>query len=183
MAIRLSDTDSDVSAPPAAATVVPLPTGESPADRREAPYRAHRAAIETRLATAATAPQRDLPGLYLAVTREALDTIAEEPREPVLLNYAGLGLHELGAREAAAELFEAALRLDPQLPYAARNLGQSRARKGPRPTLPPAVLAQLRGLEEAGRRVAAKAQPVTGLTLSLCMIVRDEEAMLPRSLA
>ena len=73
--------------------------GESTADRREAPYRAHRAAIETRLATAATAPPRDLPGLYLAVAREALDALAEEPREPVLLNYAGLGLHELGARE------------------------------------------------------------------------------------
>ena len=29
----------------------------------------------------------------------------------------------------------------------------------------------------------AKAQPATGLTLSLCMIVRDEEAMLTRTLA
>lgn len=148
MAIRLNDTDPEAAAPSAAATVVPLPAGESTADRREAPYRARRAAIETRLATAAKAPPRELPALYLAVAREALDALAEEPREPVLLNYAGLGLHELGAREVAAELFEAALRLDPQLPFAARNLGQSRARKGPRPTLPPAVLAQLRGLEE-----------------------------------
>jgi len=183
MALRLNDTDSDPAAPSAAATVVPLPAGESIADRREAPYRAHRAAIERSLATAKTAPPRELPGLYLAVAKEALEGLAAEPREPVLLNYAGLGLHELGAREAAAELFEAALRLDPQLPHAARNLGQARARKGPRPTLPAAVAAQLRGLEEEGRRIASQARPATGLTMSLCMIVRDEEAMLPRTLA
>src|SRR5215475_15749157 len=152
MALRLNDTDSAPVSPSSTATVVPLPVGESPADRREAPYRARRAAIETSLAAAKSAPQHELPGLYLAVAREALDALAEEPREPVLLNYAGLGLHELGAREVAAELFEAALRLDPHLPYAARNLGQSRARKGPRPTLPAAVAAQLRGLEAEGRR-------------------------------
>jgi len=31
--------------------------------------------------------------------------------------------------------------------------------------------------------VALRAKPAAGLTLSLCMIVRDEEEMLPRCLA
>jgi tetratricopeptide (TPR) repeat protein len=159
------------------------PRTESPADRREAPYRARRAAIEARLAAAANATPRELPGIYLALAREALDGLAAEPREPVLLNYAGVGLAELGARAGAARLFEAALRLDPQLPHAGRNLEQARVRNGARPNLPAAVAAQLRGLEAAARRVAADARPAAGLRLSLCMIVRDEEEMLPRSLA
>ncbi len=164
-------------------TPSPTPSGGSPADLREAPYRVRRATIETRLARSASAAPRDLPALYLAVAREALDGLTLEPREPVLLNYAGLGLHELGASEAAAELFVAALRLDPQLPHAARNLGAARARKGFRPALPAAVAARLRGLEAEARRVASQARAVAGLQLSLCMIVRDEEEMLPRSLA
>jgi tetratricopeptide (TPR) repeat protein len=169
------------------ATPVPstadTPRPESPADRREAAYRERRAAIEARLTAATSAGRRELPGLYLAIAREALDGLAAEPRVPVLLNYAGVGLNELGAREGAAQLFEAALRLDPQLPHAARNLDSALARKGSRPNLPAAVGAQLRGLEAEARRIAATARPATGLRLSLCMIVRDEEEMLPRSLA
>jgi tetratricopeptide (TPR) repeat protein len=174
MALRLDSPEGATST---------LPPAESPADRREAPYRERRAAIEARLATATTAASRELPALYLAIAREALDGLAAEPREPVLLNLAGVGLNELGARDGAAALFEAALRLDPQLPHAARNLESARARRGSRPNLPAAVAAQLRGLEAEARRVAAAARPATGLRLSLCMIVRDEEEMLPRSLA
>ncbi|HVX34233.1 MAG TPA: glycosyltransferase, partial [Solirubrobacterales bacterium] len=183
MALRLDhdpapSTDDQGAAPAAAA-----PPAQSPADRREAPYRARRAAIEERLAASTHAPPRELPGIYLAIAREALAGLEAEPREPVLLNYAGVGLNELGAREGAARLFEAALRLDPELPHAARNRERALARKGSRPRLPAAVAAQLRGLEGDARRLAAAARPATGLRLSLCMIVRDEEEMLPRSLA
>jgi tetratricopeptide (TPR) repeat protein len=180
MALRLDHN----AAPPISENAAPAtPPADSAADRREAPYRAHRTAIEARLAAAATAAPHDLPSLYLAIAREALDALATEPREPVLLNYAGLALNELGAREGAAQLFEAALRLDPQLPHAARNLDGALARKGTGPTLPAVVGAQLRGVEAGARRVASQARPATGLRLSLCMIVRDEEEMLPRSLA
>ena len=41
----------------------------------------------------------------------------------------------------------------------------------------------LPALAARAKRVAAKAQPAQGLKLSLCMIVRDEEEMLPRCLA
>jgi glycosyl transferase family 2/tetratricopeptide repeat protein len=183
MALRLDQTPTAPSADAGDPPVAASPRAESPADRREAAYRERRASIEARLAAAASAAPRELPGLYLAIAREALDGLAAEPREPLLLNHAGVGLNELGAREGAAQLFEAALRLDPQLPHAARNLDQALARKGSRPNLPAAVAAQLRALEAEARRVASSARPATGLRLSLCMIVRDEEEMLPRSLA
>jgi tetratricopeptide (TPR) repeat protein len=183
MALRLDHNAAPPTADESAAPTPAAPHGESPADRREAPYRARRAQIEAHLTAAATATPRELPGLYLAIAREALDGLAAEPREPVLLNYAGVGLNELGAREGAAQLFEAALRLDPQLPHVARNLDRALARKGSRPTLPAAVAARLRALEAEARRGASSARPATGLRLSLCMIVRDEEEMLPRSLA
>ncbi|MBS1862451.1 MAG: glycosyltransferase family 2 protein [Actinobacteria bacterium] len=180
MALRLDQTRV-----PSTAEETPAPAARaaSVADRREAAYRAHRVAIEARSAAAAAAAPRELPGIYLALAREALDGLTAEPREPLLLNYAGVGLNELGAREGAAQLFEAALRLDPELPHAARNLDQALARKGSRPNLPAAVAVRLRALEAESRRVASAARPATGLRLSLCMIVRDEEAMLPRSLA
>src|SRR6202042_930105 len=47
------------------------------------------------------------------------------------------------------------------------------------PPLPPAV----RAPGSRATSVANRAKPASGLTLSLCMIVRDEEQMLPRCLA
>ncbi len=68
----------------------------------------------------------------------------------------------------------------------ANNLDQLQARRRARlqpPPLPPAVRAAMRDLAPRGKRVAAAARPAEGLTLSLCMIVKDEEEMLPRCLA
>ncbi|HKZ15592.1 MAG TPA: hypothetical protein VJL81_17280, partial [Solirubrobacterales bacterium] len=96
MALRLDQTSVPSTADEAAA---PAAQAASVADRREAAYRAHRAAIEARFAATAAAAPRELPGIYLALAREALDGLAAEPREPLLLNYAGVGLEpaELGA--------------------------------------------------------------------------------------
>ncbi|MBS1677408.1 MAG: glycosyltransferase family 2 protein [Actinobacteria bacterium] len=182
MALRLDQNATRPSTATGGPGATPTPPAETPADRREAPYRALRAAIEARLDAATTATRRALPGLYLEIAREALDGLAAEPCEPVLLNYAGVALSELGARKGAAQLFQAALRLDPQLADAARNLDRARTRQGAGPKLPAAVAARLRPLENEARRVATAARPATGLRLSLCMIVRDEEEMLPRSL-
>jgi tetratricopeptide (TPR) repeat protein len=156
---------------------------EPPADGRQQRYRGRRDAIESSLA-AASAAGRDLPALYAGVAREALAGLEEEAGEPLLLNYAGVALYELGALDAAAELFGAALRLDPELPHAERNLAEvARRRQREKLPLPASIAARLPGLERDGRRAAARARPATGLTLSLCMIVKDEEEMLPRSLA
>ncbi|HEU4975144.1 MAG TPA: glycosyltransferase [Baekduia sp.] len=136
--------------------------------------------------------QRDLPPAALAETFlvgavAAIEMLEEESREPVVLNLAGVLLYELGAIVAAEALFRGALRLDPELPDVPSNLRecQRRRRQGittPR-GLPGAVLRELRTLGPRAQRVAQRAVPATGLTVSLCMIVKDEEAMLPRCLA
>jgi tetratricopeptide (TPR) repeat protein len=124
---------------------------------------------------------------YAAVADALLSVLEEEPREPVLLNHCGLAFFELGQLAAAEPLFAAAHRLDPQLPHAAANRDECRRRRRAGQTAPPAglapaVLAALRPLAARAEKVAAAARPATGLKLSLCMIVRDEEAMLGRCL-
>jgi tetratricopeptide (TPR) repeat protein len=51
------------------------------------------------------------------------------------------------------------------------------------PGLPAPVRAALKPLAHRAKNCAKKARPATGRTLSLCMIVKDEEEMLPRCLA
>jgi glycosyltransferase involved in cell wall biosynthesis len=124
--------------------------------------------------------------LFVAVAKAALDALEEEPREPVLLNYAGVAFYELWSLDAAHAIFKAAQRLDPALPHLKRNLSELERRRreqsrgaGPRKPLHPT----LPGLAARAKQIAPKARPATGLTLSLCMIVKDEEEMLPRCLA
>lgn len=154
-------------------------------DDGHARYRARRDLLETGLGGAAHARPNMLAPLFHALAEQAIAVLADEPREPVFLNYAGVALYELGALGPARGLFEAAQRLDPDLPYLRRNLEETerRARRRTSPKLPPRVAAALRSLGDAAAAVASRAQPAEGLTLSLCMIVKDEEEMLPRSLA
>ena len=105
-----------------------------------------------------------------------------DPAEPVLLNYAGVAFYELWSLDAAHTLFSAAYRLDPALPHLGRNLTECKRRRGVggRPKrlvhgVPPEFVSR-------ARRAAERAKPASGLRLSLCMIVRDEEEMLPRCL-
>ena len=151
------------------------------ARRRDAASRPGCAAAET------TAAPPTLPGaLRPASAEEALAALEDEPRQPLLLDYAGVALYELGAREAAAAAVRrAAAELDPELPHVAANLAGARARRGvaARHRCRQRCGDRLPGLESGGRRLAAAAGPADGLALSLCMIVRDEEEMLPRCLA
>ena len=116
---------------------------------------------------------------FVVTAAALLDTLEDEPREPVLLNHAGVFLYELLEAAAAEELFKAALRLDPNQPFAAANLEQAKIRKRSYGRLKGAFGARMHGLAARGRKVAAQARPVQGLKLSLCMIVKDEEEMLP----
>lgn len=127
---------------------------------------------------------RRAPALLATIAEGALGALEGEPREPLLLDWAGVALYELWALEGAEALFEAALRLDPQHPDAAshlaavgrrrRKLSRARARSGAHSLVPVLVRRAL--------QVAERAQLAAGLRLSLCMIVRDEEEMLPRCL-
>ena len=100
----------------------------------------------------------------------------------MLLNYAGVILYELWALDAARALFLAAQRLDPELPHLERNLKEvsNRNRSGAHRKL--AFHPALADLTKRAKRVASRAKPAEGMRLSLCMIVRDEEEMLPRTL-
>ena len=123
--------------------------------------------------------------LFAALADGALTMLEHEPREPKLLNYAGIALYELWGLEGAEALFKATRRLDPQLREAAGNLAEVRARKrllhSARKRTP--LHAAIPALTRRALAVAERAQPAQGLTLSLCMIVRDEQEMLPRCLA
>jgi tetratricopeptide (TPR) repeat protein len=141
--------------------------------------------LERGLAASQFAKPAALPALFAAIAAAAIDALEREPSEPKLLNYAGVALYELWSLDGAAALFKAAKRLDPQLGQVDRNLAQvaqrRRALRGSaRPgALHPAVPA----LAKRALALAPRAQPASGLRLSLCMIVRDEQEMLPRCLA
>jgi Glycosyl transferase family 2 len=149
-------------------------------------YQARVTLLEQGLHCAGQAPAARSADIFIAVAQSALDLLEEDPREPLVINYAGVALYELWSLDAARDLFQAALRLDPTLPHIKRNLEEiaRRRRAVSRGTRQPlARRSVLPALAQCAKPVARRAQPATGLTLSLCMIVRDEEEMLPRCLA
>jgi tetratricopeptide (TPR) repeat protein len=154
------------------------------ADRQRA-YQARRQLAELAFATSEKLAADSWLELYAVVAGCLLEALEDEPREPVLLNYAGVLVYELTELGAAEALFKAAKRLDPSLAHVDKNLRAVRERKRSRPLagLRPAFLVRVRELGARARRVAAAARPVDGLRLSLCMIVKDEEEMLPGCLA
>jgi glycosyltransferase involved in cell wall biosynthesis len=146
-------------------------------------YQAQVALVEQALASTAHCGDALSTRILAAAAEHALRALETEPSEPVLLNYAGIACYELWALDAAHVLFRAARHLDPALPNIDRNLdevGRRRRAQGAR-TRP--LHASVPGLVRRARLIAARAQPTAGLTISLCMIVRDEEQMLPQCLA
>ncbi|MEA2178267.1 MAG: hypothetical protein QOG77_1564, partial [Solirubrobacteraceae bacterium] len=88
--------------------------------------------------------------------------------------------------DAAEKLFRACRRLDDTVAHVESNLQEiaQRRRAGTVMTnLPAPVRAALKPLADRAKSCARNAKPVHGLRLSLCMIVKDEEEMLPRCLA
>ncbi|HEX4807131.1 MAG TPA: glycosyltransferase [Conexibacter sp.] len=148
-------------------------------------YAARVKLVEAALRAAQGVDRARVPAICLAAARATIALLEEEPREPVLLNYAGVLLYELWSLDAAAALFAAAQRLDPELANVQRNLDEvARRRKGgAAPAFPRATAVALTELAKRARRAADRARPAEGLRLSLCMIVKDEEEMLPRCLA
>lgn len=117
---------------------------------------------------------------YTLAAREAFTVLEENPREPVLLNQAGVLLALLECYGAAQVLFEAAKRLDPELANVDRNLAEVVGRR----RVPQQAQGGLLGeLAPRALQIAERARPAEGMTVSLCMIVKDEEEMLPRCLA
>jgi tetratricopeptide (TPR) repeat protein len=140
-------------------------------------YQATRALVELVFATPARPGEVAWLDLYLTAGAATIAMLEEEPREPVLLNYAGVVLYELTENAAAKELFQAALRLDPALPHARENLAAVKGR--PSRALQGRRAAAAHALAARAAAVARRAKPAAGLTLSVVMIVKDEEEMLP----
>jgi tetratricopeptide (TPR) repeat protein len=147
-------------------------------------HHARKQLVEQAFAAAAGSAQKDLPALYLTVARALVTLLDENPREPYFLNYLGVALYELGSLDAAEALFRATLRLDETVPHADGNLREIARRRKQRAGvgITPAVRAALQPIEPRARAAAKNARRVEGQTLSLCMIVKDEEEMLPRAL-
>ncbi|HET6171004.1 MAG TPA: glycosyltransferase [Gaiellales bacterium] len=133
---------------------------------------------------APTRGETDWMALFAAGAGELLAVLEEEPREPILLNYLGVLLFELGEVRTAEQLFRAAFRLDPALGQAKQNSAAARRLRSSHTIGGPggALAAGVRALAPRAQRVASGAQPAQGLTLSLCMIVKDEEQLLPACL-
>jgi tetratricopeptide (TPR) repeat protein len=156
----------------------------------EDPQRRHQArkvAIERGLESGGAVAEADFGVLFHAIAAGTLTFLEEEPREPVLLNYAGVAFYELGQLAPAELLFKAARRLDPELEHVDRNIEEigRRRRAGVSyvPRMPKNLEMGLPALAERAERCASRARPAEGLTLTLSMIVKDEEEMLPRCLA
>jgi tetratricopeptide (TPR) repeat protein len=149
-------------------------------------HHARLALVESGLCAAATGTPALATQIYLALAHAVVAILGEEAREPLLLNYAGIAFYELWSLDAARAMFKAAARLDPQLPNLRGNLAETekRRRGGQRPGGAHRPLhTSLPALARRAQRLADAAMPAKGLTLSLCMIVRDEEEMLGRCLA
>lgn len=117
---------------------------------------------------------------YTLAVRETLTVLEDNPCEPVLLNQAGVLFALLEGYGAAQALLEAAKRLDPELANVDRNLAEVVGRR----RVPQQAQGGLLGeLAPRALQIAERARPAEGMTVSLCMIVKDEEEMLPRCLA
>src|SRR5437660_710305 len=78
---------------------------ENPDER----YHARVLLTERGLGAAGTAAQAQAVGIFLAIAQSLVDALSEEPREPVLLAYAGVAFYELWSLDAARAMFRSAL--------------------------------------------------------------------------
>lgn len=123
---------------------------------------------------------------YYRAASHLLRQLERDPIEPARWNFLGMMLFELGKTRAAERCFKATLRLHPGHPQARGNLKAVKQRRKRTITNPfdPAMTSQLNGLAEQAIRAAdkAKLRPSSEFKLSLAMIVKDEEEMLPACL-
>jgi hypothetical protein len=135
-------------------------------------YHARRLLIESTLAAAAGSPAATAEA-FLAGAVVAVDALEDEPREPVLLNLAGVLLYELGAVVAAETLFRAAQRLDPELAGVSGNLREcARRRKPPSASTPscPASPATCASAPAGASRASARPRACPPASCAPCAI-------------
>jgi glycosyltransferase involved in cell wall biosynthesis/tetratricopeptide (TPR) repeat protein len=123
-------------------------------------------------------------GLTLDAVLALAGALEQEAREPVLLSELGVALFGLGEHAAAERVFRAVERLDADFTGVAHNLSALRAHRGPAPLrLDPGQRELARELARRAVTLADGIRPDTGRSITLCMIVRNEAAMLDDCLA
>ena len=159
----------------------PLFASVSTWEDRQRAYQAHCSLLQLVSVVSGALSADLLISLYEVTLEVIFDALDAEPNEPVLLNAAGTLLYELLDDGGSEALFKAAARLDPDLPHVRKNLKSVRTRKkrGARSPRRGESARTLGNLSVRARQIAATARPTKGLRLSLCMIVKDEEEMLP----
>jgi tetratricopeptide (TPR) repeat protein len=110
-----------------------------------------------------------------ALAAAALELLEREPCEPELLLRTGRLLDLLGQTEAGGMLAGAARALEPEPAGIGAQLAVARRKLAAEP--------ELGALSARALDIVERARPPDGLSLSLCMIVRDEQEALPRCLA
>lgn len=154
-------------------------------DDRLRRYQARLLCIEQALAGRRAAPPTVARTMFTSL-RALVGWLEEEPAEPTFLQYAGVLAIELGAYRDAETLLDAVLRLEPDWPQSSESRTIARKRRKTKavvPALPADVARGLKALATRIQKVAAAAKPAEGQTVGVAMIVRDEEEMLPRTLA
>ena len=155
-------------------------------DDDTAAYRIVKAAVEQALERTNEQGVEAWVPTGLAALQLVLPVLHVRPAEPVLLNYLGVVLYGLNEPALALSVLTAARRLDPTLEHVAGSIraARERTRKPVRMRVLPVHAAILRALRGPVRAVAARAvAPRPHGRISFCMIVRDEEEMLPDCLA
>jgi glycosyltransferase involved in cell wall biosynthesis/Flp pilus assembly protein TadD len=113
--------------------------------------------------------------------------LERRPAEPVLLNYLGVALYGLNEPALALKVLQAAERLDPTLEHLAGTIAAARERiKRPiRTSLAPREWMAINGFRAFLKTLPGSVarDRLGDVRISLCMIVRDEEEMLPDCLA
>ena len=112
--------------------------------------------------------------------------LEEQPHEPELLNLLGATIYELGHTKLARRLFEAVRDMDPTHLQARANLRGCKERMQRTVTVesvPERMTPAFASLRTRAKRVAEQAARLEARTVSVVMIVKDEEEMLPGCLA
>ncbi|HEX3851368.1 MAG TPA: hypothetical protein VHW01_10410, partial [Polyangiaceae bacterium] len=85
-------------------------------------YYGRRLLLEQGFAALARVSDRTAVATLLTMAHAIVTVLEAEPAEPVMLNYGGVIFYELWSLNAAQSLFDAARRLDPDLPHLERNI-------------------------------------------------------------
>jgi tetratricopeptide (TPR) repeat protein len=148
-------------------------------------YLIHRQAANMLAAASSVVPHDDTYtwARYFDLIPDVLVPYLERiPAEPVLLNLLGVAYFELGETAAARRLFEAVRTLEPDFAEARANLKackQREAQRGGVAQVPEGGRRRSVAARPAAKRLADIAVRLPEQKISLCMIVKDEEAMLP----